>query len=162
MTIRTNVLPVTLVATLAALLGACNAQQDQTVIARADTATEIQPGSTRLPAGTHCYFRDDESTTEALEITVTGAGAISGANYGIIHQEEEAYYASFTIELTEGEAGADGLVTFDSVTEVDGDTQTGPMVWTLSPDAAAPEGFLDQPLQPADCEGLEDRIFPPM
>lgn len=118
--------------------------------------------ATPLSAGTHCYFREDESTTEGLEITLTEDGAMTGYNYGNIHQEEQAYYASFTIDLTDGVAGADNLVTFDSVTEVDGDTQTGPMAWIITEDSAAPEGFLDKPMQTADCDGLEDRIFPPL
>ncbi|MEQ8557662.1 MAG: hypothetical protein RIB03_05040 [Henriciella sp.] len=113
-----------------------------------------------LPVGTHCYFRDDASTTEGLEVTVSEAGDFSGSNYGLIHQEEEAYYASFDITLTNGRTGESGLVTFDSVTEVDGDTQTGTMTWEITSQGAAPDGFLEEPMQPADCDGLADRVFP--
>lgn len=113
-----------------------------------------------LPAGQHCYFRDSTDVTEGLELTVTETGDISGSSYGSIHQEAEAYYASFDIELTSGSVSEDGLVTFESVTRVDGDTQIGTMSWSITPDAAAPEGFLDEPMQPAACEGLVERIFP--
>ena len=115
-----------------------------------------------LPAGQYCYYRDSADTTEAMEIEVTEEGDVSGTNYGNIHQEEAAYYASFWIELTNGGFGENGLYTFDSVTEVDGDTQVGTMTWSITPETAAPDGFMDKPLQAADCEGLEERIFPPM
>lgn len=141
----------------------------------ADVEADATPGATEpavdepvatlaepLPAGQYCYYRDSAETTEALEIEVSEEGDVSGTNYGNIHQEEAAYYASFWIELTDGGFGEDGLYTFDSVTEVDGDTQVGTMTWSITPDTAAPEGFMDKPLQSADCEGLEDRIFPPM
>lgn len=115
-----------------------------------------------LAAGQYCYYRDSADTTEAMEIEVTEEGDVSGTNYGNIHQEEAAYYASFWIELTNGGFGENGLYTFDSVTEVDGDTQVGTMTWSITPETAAPDGFMDKPLQAADCEGLEERIFPPM
>lgn len=153
----------------AIMLAACG-DRDETVPAdpppvppEAGEAAEAGGAAgTALAPGTYCYFREDADTTEALEILVTEAGEISGTNYGSIHQEEQAYYASFEIELTSGVAGADGDITFDSVTQVDGDTQTGPMTWSIAPDAAAPDGFVDKPLQPAECDGLEDLVFPPM
>lgn len=116
----------------------------------------------RLAVGQYCYFRDSADTTEALEIEVSGDGAVTGSNYGNIHQEDAGYFASFDIALTSGEIVEDGLITFDSVTEVDGDTQVGTMTWSITEDAASPEGFQGEPLTPASCDGLEDRVFPPM
>ena len=114
-----------------------------------------------LDAGTYCYFRDDENVTEALEITVADNGLVSGENYGNIHQEAAAYYASFSTELSNGVQGAGDEIMFDHVTEVDGDTQSGKVMWRLTPETAAPDG-LDTLLEEAECEGLADRVFPPM
>lgn len=122
---------------------------------------KAEPQTDPLDAGVYCYFRDDENVTEGLEITVTDDGGVSGENYGTIHQEAAGYYASFTTTLTEGQTGETADVTFETVTEVDGDTQMGSAIWELTPEAAAPDG-LDTLLASADCDGLQDRVFPPV
>lgn len=138
---------------------------DATAAGTASTET-VSPTAEAAPpnpldAGMYCYFRDDENVTEALEITVADNGLVSGENYGNIHQEAAAYYASFSTELSNGVQGAGDEVMFDHVTEVDGDTQSGKVMWRLTPENAAPDG-LDTLLGEADCDGLMDRVFPPM
>ncbi|MGB3626626.1 MAG: hypothetical protein WA989_12405 [Henriciella sp.] len=125
-----------------------------------DTAPE-PAAPNPLDAGTYCYYRDDENVTEALEIEVAANGMLSGENYGSIHQEAAAYYASFTTELSNGLQGPGDEVMFDQVTEVDGDTQRGKVMWRLTPQSAAPDG-LETLLNEADCDGLKDRVFPPI
>ncbi len=122
-----------------------------------DAAASDAPRVETLTPGNYCYFRDDADVTEALELTVAEDGQMTGDNYGVIHQEDASYYASFTVEMTGGQPGEDGLVAFDTVTEVDGDTQTGEMRWHLSPDQAAPDG-LETHLESAACEGLDARV----
>ena len=122
-----------------------------------ETAEAAPPNP--LAAGQYCYFRDDENVTEGLEITVGDNGIVSGSNYGSIHQEAAGYFASFDTQLTNGVQGEGDEVTFDHVTEVDGDTQSGRVMWTLTPDVAAPDG-LDTQLTAAECDGLLERIFP--
>lgn len=124
------------------------------------TVAEAPPPNP-LDAGTYCYFRDDENVTEALEIVVADNGLLSGENYGNIHQEAAGYYASFTTELSNGVQGPGNDVTFDHVTEVDGDTQRGKVMWQLTTDSAAPDG-LETLLEQTDCDGLQDKVFPPV
>ena len=115
-----------------------------------------------LAAGSFCYFHQDEAVTEALELTVTDAAMASGDHFGVVHDEANSYFAAFDTELTNGRFGGDGTATFDAVTEVDGDTQTSEEQWTLTPETATRTG-LDAPvLTEAPCEGLVDRVFPPM
>ena len=49
---------------------------------------------------------------------------------------------------------------FDTVTEVDGDTQTGTALWHLSEGEAAPDG-LETSLLSVSCDGLQDDVYPP-
>ena len=115
-----------------------------------------------LAAGDFCYFHQDEAVTEALELTVTDAATASGSHFGVVHDEANSYFTAFDTELTNGVFGGDGTATFDAVTEVDGDTQTGEEQWTLTPETATRTG-LDAPLlTEAPCDGLVDRVFPPM
>lgn len=110
-----------------------------------------------LTPGTYCFYRNDENVTEGLDVTVTEEGAISGRNFGIIHQHAASYYASFTTELSNGALGDTSAVTFDTQTEVDGDSQASSAIWYLSDQGAVPDG-LDITLQPAACEGLEEKV----
>ena len=155
-----SIIAIAAAAALAACSGSDTPAQDNSASTPPGTTGAATPASS-LPAGTHCYFRDSEDVTEGLEVTVTEAGDLSASNYGTIHQDDEGYYTSFDIQLTSGMMGEDGLITFDAVTQVDGDTQTGPMTWSITPEAAAPDGYLDAPMEAADCEGLEIRVFPP-
>ena len=104
-------------------------------------------------------FGDQYPLRSGLEVTVADNGIVTGTNYGQIHQEAAGYFASFDTQLTNGVQGEGDEVTFDHVTKVDGDTQTGRVMWTLTPDVAAPDG-LETKLTAADCDGLMDRIFP--
>ncbi|MEM5516055.1 hypothetical protein WNY37_03770 [Henriciella sp. AS95] len=124
-----------------------------------DVATQETAAPNPLDAGQYCYFRDDVNVTEGLEVTVADNGIVTGTNFGQIHQEAAGYFASFDTQLTNGVQGEGDEVTFDHVTKVDGDTQTGRVMWTLTPDVAAPDG-LETKLTAADCDGLMDRIFP--
>ena len=112
-----------------------------------------------LDAGQYCFFRDDENVTEGMELTVGDNGIITGRNYGHIHQEAAAYYASFQTELSNGVQGTGNNVNFEYVTEVDGDTQSGSVVWAVTPERAAPDG-LQTFLAATECDGLMDRVFP--
>ncbi len=126
-----------------------------------ETTAAVEPETDPLSPGTYCYYRDDENVTEGLQVMVTDTGTVSGENYGTIHQEAAGYFASFTTTLTEGQTGDNADVTFDTVTEVDGDTQMGSAIWELTPDTAAPDG-LETLLASAPCDGLADRVFPPV
>lgn len=115
-----------------------------------------------LAPGSFCYFHQDEAVTEALELTVTDAAIASGSHFGVVHDEANSYFTAFDTELTNGVFGGDGTATFDAVTEVDGDTQISEELWALTPETATRPG-LDAPLlTEAPCEGLVDRVFPPM
>lgn len=157
----------------ALMLAACGNNGQQASDSEADTAapeadvsseepvetdTAARPGAP-LEAGEYCYFRDDENVTEGLEITVGSDGILSGSNYGVIHQESAGYYASFETTLSNGVPASGNDVNFDHVTEVDGDTQSGTVVWSITPETAAPDG-LDTLLASTSCEGLVERIFP--
>lgn len=110
-----------------------------------------------LTPGTYCYYRNDENVTEGLEIIVSDEGAISGDNFGIIHQHAASYYAAFSTVLTGGAVGETSAVTFDTQTEVDGDSQSSSAIWYLSAEGAVPDG-LDIVLEPAGCDGLEEKV----
>ncbi|RIJ31455.1 hypothetical protein [Henriciella algicola] len=110
-----------------------------------------------LTPGTYCYFRDDENVTEGLEVMVNDDGTVSGDNWGIIHQEAAGYYAAFATVLTSGMIDDTAAVMFDTQTDVDGDSQRGSAIWYLAAEGAVPDG-LDIMLEPAECEGLEERV----
>ena len=114
-----------------------------------------------LVAGNYCYFHADGVTTEAVEIEVAEDGTYSGSHYGEVHDQENAYYVAFDTALNGGVLDEDGNVTFDTVTEVDGDTQAGEQTWSITPTSASMVDF--EPAFPAaECEGLMDRIWPPI
>lgn len=110
-----------------------------------------------LTPGTYCYYRDDENVTEGLEVMVNDDGTVSGDNWGIIHQEAAGYYAAFSTVLTSGMIDDTAAVMFDTQTDVDGDSQRGSAIWYLAAEGAVPDG-LDIMLEPAECEGLEERV----
>jgi len=108
-------------------------------------------------AETRCYISLGAATSEGARITTTPDGTLWGRHFGIIHVEASAYYASFDIWLIEGRRAGDGTVRFDTITEVDGDTQYGPDTWRIGPAGAAPQ-VSPFTLEPTDCEGLGDRV----
>jgi hypothetical protein len=110
-----------------------------------------------LTPGLYCYYRNDENVTEGLKITVSDAGAVSGDNYGIIHQRAADYFASFTTTLSSGTLNETAAVTFETMTNVDGETQSSSAIWYLSEEGAVPDG-LDITLEPVACEGLEEKV----
>ncbi len=118
----------------------------------------VAPELTKL-SGKNCYFSQTEQVTEALEVTFAEDGGIAGFHYGTIHDDANAYYAAFDVDLSNGQAMPDGSVQFDSVIEVDGDTQTETAVWTFTEELATTS--VNQ-LSAADCEGLMDRVRPPI
>lgn len=135
-----------------------------------ETGNEVPPEQQKLPEivspladaepltpGTYCYFRDDENVTEGLEVNVMDDGRVSGDNFGTIHQEAAGYYAAFSTTLSNGSLGDSAAVTFDTETNVDGDSQRSSAIWYLSETGAVPDG-LDMMLEPAPCEGLEERV----
>ena len=110
-----------------------------------------------LTPGTYCYYRDDENVTEGLEINVMDDGSVSGDNYGVIHQEAAGYYAAFSTVLSSGALGDTAAVTFDTQTDVDGDSQRSSAIWYVSEKGAVPDG-LDIMLEPAPCDGLQEKV----
>ena len=122
-------------------------------------APEEEPAM--LEAGSYCYFHQDEVATEGVEIEVTEDGGISGAHYGTVHDAENAYYTAFETMLNAGTLDEDGNITFETITQVDGDTQSGEQTWSITPTLASLVDF--EPAFPAtECEGLTDRIWPPV
>ncbi len=122
-------------------------------------APEEEPAM--LEAGSYCYFHEDEVATEGVEIEVTEEGGISGTHYGTVHDEENAYYTAFETMLNSGTLDEDGNITFETITQVDGDTQSGEQTWSITPTLASMVDF--EPAFPAtECEGLVDRIWPPV
>ncbi|MCI4644633.1 MAG: hypothetical protein MRY64_07615 [Hyphomonadaceae bacterium] len=141
-------------------------EADTPPVETAETLEETSPGPAPeeialLAAGDYCYFHEDEIATEALEIHVAGDGSIAGSHYGEVHDEANAYFTSFDTALSNGQPGADGAIVFQTVTEVEGDTQTGDQIWTLTPEAASMADF-DPVFTPAECDGLMNTIWPPI
>lgn len=113
--------------------------------------------------GTLCYRYEDDAVTEGLEIEVAESGAVTGYHFGTIHDEAAAYFAAFETELTGGQFGDTDEVTFQTYTEVDGDTQTGEETWTITTDGAKITAFEDGgTLTPFSCEELLFSIWPPI
>lgn len=111
--------------------------------------------------GEFCFFKADADTDEGLRVTFDGTSG-QGSHFGVIHQEEEAYYAAFDTQLSSGEILPDGTYKFTTVTEVDGDTQHGEEIWTITPDNAFRPALVDMggsPLLSASCTGLEDQVY---
>ena len=92
-------------------------------------------------------------------MTFPESGEVSGFHYGTIHDEEAAYFAAFDITLSSAVAGPDNSYTFDSLIEVDGDTQTEQVTWTLTETKASTR--LTE-LDAAECDGLMNRVHPPI
>ena len=117
--------------------------------------TEMQAGLT----GQHCWFHEDENTTEALELTFAEDGTVSGSHYGVIHMEDAGCFAAFDTILSDGQTNDGATFTFASVTEVDGDTQTGAEGWVVSKQSAGMADMEAPDLSSADCATLETRVF---
>ncbi|MEO0464922.1 MAG: hypothetical protein AAF216_00140 [Pseudomonadota bacterium] len=158
------------IAVLGLGLVACG-PSDVTEIDPESDATELASDSVNEAAdivdgpmlGSYCYRFEDESVTEGLEIEVYESGAVDGYHFGTIHDEEAGYFAAFETQLTEGVFGDGNTVTFQTYTEVDGDTQTGEDLWELTADGAS-LALFDQSatLLPFSCSDLINSIWPPM
>lgn len=157
----------------ALIVGACGGGSDAPSTDAATTDLEAAPVSgtdvveaSDTPApllGTLCYRFEDETVTEGLEIEVLESGAVSGYHFGTAHNEEAAYFAAFETELTEGTIGEDDVVTFQTFTEVEGDTQTGEDSWIITADGARLAAFENaNELTPFNCEDLLYSIWPPI
>lgn len=160
-------------AALALALSACGAPETDTAPAAPAPAEPLsqlppeapvaEPEIAYILPGRYCYFRAAESSTEGLDLTISDGGAMAGEHFGSIHDEASAYYAAFVTELTGGETGPEGRVTFQSVTEVDGDTQYGEEMWVITPELARLDAAnVNDPLLLTDCAGLRERVWPPV
>lgn len=109
--------------------------------------------------GKHCYFLKTETETQALEVTFPEAADITGTHYGVVHDEANAYFTAFDIKMTSGQYVPGGFVSFETIIEVDGDTQTEVATWTFTEEAASNQ-FVS--LEAAECEGLIQRVHPPI
>lgn len=145
--------------TAAVALAACGNSSSTDGLAPADVTVTGKAVPKVLPIGEHCYFRDDREVTEAVQLVAGGDGSLSGTNFGVIHQDGEGIYSAFEIDLSGGRLTESGLILFNADTRVEGTTRTGSMLWRLSEDAAAPNGLKGE-MEPVDCDGLEDRVFP--
>ncbi len=115
-----------------------------------------------LTEGEYCYFLQEDSSTEGLEITLDIAGVFSGRHYGTIHDAENAYYAAFETILSDGQLNDEGVVNFTAVTEVDGDTQYGEEPWVISAEGAHSAHWDDAVMEPADCDFVDATVWPPV
>lgn len=128
-----------------------------------DAASADANEATDALLGTICYRYEDDAVTEGLEIEVAESGSVTGYHFGTIHDEAAAYFAAFETELSEGQFGDTDEVTFQTYTEVDGDTQTGEETWTITADGARITAFEDGgTLTPFSCEELLFSIWPPI
>lgn len=158
---------------LAATLAACGSDNTEPVVEAPVTVPETQESVTEAPGidvpaaeaapltGTYCYFSDTATETEGMIVTLNENGTAEGRHFGTIHDEASAYYASFEVTLSNGQPTVADVFSFDAVVEVDGDTQEGSVDWVIRQDSANELGN-DKPLATADCDGLEDRIWPPV
>jgi len=165
----------TLLAILGLTLAACGGRDDASAPETPETDTTATPEHLTLieptpdPAppeappmlvGEFCFFKADENTDEGLRVVFDGTTG-SGAHFGVIHQEEEAYYAAFDTQLSNGQILADGAYKFTTVTEVDGDTQHDEEVWRITPQLAHLSDLEEEAyvLESASCTGLEDQVY---
>lgn len=111
--------------------------------------------------GTHCYFNQNETVTEGLTVTFNTDGSAAGRHFGTIHDEASAYYTAFDVALSEGEVGEASTVNFSAVIEVDGDTQFENTDWVIT-EASASEVGVEKTLNPTECDGLIERVWPPI
>ena len=164
-----------LIAALA--LASCSGGADETTEAQpetgaeapAETPAETPPAETSEPempeaepvklTGKFCYFSKTETETEAMEVTFPEAGDITGIHYGVVHDEANAYFTAFDIDMTAGQYTSSGAVSFDTVYEVDGFTDSEKATWTFSEQTATSEV---KTLTTAACEGLVERVHPPI
>lgn len=150
----------------AALLAACGADEGTETL-EIDTPPSAEAPETlpvieaEMLTGTHCYFSQTETETEGLTVTFDANGTATGRHFGTIHDEASAYFAAFDVTLTEGEVGEADTVSFDAVIEVDGDTQFETSDWVIT-EASANMVGVEEALLPTECDGLMDRIWPPI
>lgn len=108
-------------------------------------------------AETRCYISLGASSTEGMRVTSAPDGTLWGSHFGVIHVQASGYFAAFDTWLIDGRRGGDGNVLFDTITEVDGDTQYGDQEWIITPDTAGQTGWPYR-MEPAECEGLFERV----
>ncbi len=148
-----------------AMLAACQPASDapsQPTPSPAPSGTpEPKPAAAAqsMSSGKYCYFAKNETSTEGFQLTITEAETASAQYFGTIHNDASAYYAAFETQLSNGKLDAKGKATFSSVTEVDGDTQTGQETWVFTPDQAhSNDGRVK--LSKAPCATLLDSVWP--
>jgi len=156
----------------AVLLAGCGGQEPATDEAAAPSAEETTAQETVAETppvtveeayltGQHCYFSQTDTETEGLDVMFLEDGSASGVHFGTVHDEANAYFATWETTLSGGEVGEASTVYFSAVTEVDGDTQTAETEWVIT-DASASEVGVEKSLPPAECEGLVERVWPPI
>lgn len=149
---------ITALAGILALLGLTACQPEEQAKTGVEQAQSEQESKIEFSTGDHCYFSQTDNSTEGLRLTVMDGGAASGQHFGIIHNDENAYYAGFETTLTDGQISGDDPVRFNTETHVDGDHQFGTENWVLTPDVAHRFNWPDNPLCSTPCDGLEARV----
>ena len=157
-----SVLALSLIMSGAALIAGCQPADDEpatesaaTQADDADKAEDVQV----FEAGDHCYSFESDQSTEGLRLTVNEKGSVMGVHFGVIHDEENAYYAAFETTLTDGQISGTNTVKFNTETHVDGDHQFGEDNWVIMPEMAHLMNWPDKPLTTTECEGLETFVY---
>lgn len=129
-------------------------------------APEVTPNepvdAAQLAAGRYCYLLESETSTEGLEIDVSASGVYSGRHYGTVHDEASSYFTAFETTLSHGEAMEDMRVGFQTLTKVDGDTQTGDDTWVIRMDEAHLGAFPDAVMVAVACDMVAATVWPPI
>jgi len=148
-------------------LSACGAQPPTSEDSTASEITETIVSEAMPPVqetyldGQHCYFSKTDTETEALDVTFYADGSATGNHFGTVHDEANAYYTSWETALNDGEVGEASGVNFNAVTEIEGDTQTNNTDWIIT-DSSASEVGVEKSMTSVPCEGLVDRVWPPV
>ena len=115
-----------------------------------DTPKVIVPA---LEPGTYCYEFDDELGGELVRLTVDKSDRVTGDVQGVVTDEAEGYYTSYT-QKVDGTIDGSNL-NVDVTTWIEYDKQNRQETWRVSPKSLTMTG---EPLPKANCS-LVNKAF---
>lgn len=104
-----------------------NLNEDSSAPNSSETTAEE---SQMVAAGTHCFELESQTLSSTIQFNIASDGSVTGSSEGLIHDEAQGYYSSYTQNL-EGFVKGEQLE-LAVTTNIENDIQEEQETWTLS------------------------------
>ncbi len=122
----------------------------------ASSYEDITSGEVALMPGQHCYEAVTDTLDAGVRLTVAADGQVTGDSVGIISDDANSYYTSYSQELAGNLVGSE--LALEVTTKIENDVQTTQETWVLEGERL---DYLDRTFRIVDCGEVVDLFIDP-